>query len=218
VPVELGFVLGAAVGLGLHLFFEYRGRGRAALAAKAVVSALFVAAALTCPYAVPGYFYPVVVGLAFCLTGDVLLAVPGRKAFLAGLVSFLLGHVCYIVAFFGQASPDAVALAGTLGCAVASVLVFKWLAPHLGEMRVPVMAYVVVITTMMAGALAVAAQPFIPSHVRGMVLAGAACFYVSDVFVARDRFVSQGFANRLVGLPLYYAGQFLLAFSVCAMR
>jgi hypothetical protein len=32
--------------------------------------------------------------------------------------------------------------------------------------------------------------------------------------VARQRFVSEGFGNRLLGLPLYYAGQFLLAWSV----
>jgi hypothetical protein len=32
--------------------------------------------------------------------------------------------------------------------------------------------------------------------------------------VARQRFVAPAFANRLYGLPLYYLGQFLLAFSV----
>jgi len=39
-------------------------------------------------------------------------------------------------------------------------------------------------------------------------------FYISDLFVARDRFFKTEFSNRLLGLPLYYAGQFLLAFSV----
>jgi hypothetical protein len=39
-------------------------------------------------------------------------------------------------------------------------------------------------------------------------------FYLSDLFVARQRFVAPAFANRLYGLPLYYLGQFLLAFSV----
>jgi hypothetical protein len=34
------------------------------------------------------------------------------------------------------------------------------------------------------------------------------------VFVARDRFLKKDFFNRLVGLPLYYTGQFILAFSV----
>ncbi|MBW2297136.1 MAG: lysoplasmalogenase, partial [Deltaproteobacteria bacterium] len=43
---------------------------------------------------------------------------------------------------------------------------------------------------------------------------GALSFYVSDLFVARDRFLKNESLNRLLGLPLYYGGQFLLAFSV----
>jgi len=39
-------------------------------------------------------------------------------------------------------------------------------------------------------------------------------FYVSDIFVARQRFVARQHINRLVGLPLYYAGQFMIAFSI----
>jgi hypothetical protein len=47
-----------------------------------------------------------------------------------------------------------------------------------------------------------------------LACAGALSFYVSDVFVARQRFVKSAFLNRLIGLPLYYGGQFMLAFSV----
>jgi hypothetical protein len=47
-----------------------------------------------------------------------------------------------------------------------------------------------------------------------IVFAGAVSFYFFDVFVARDRFLKSEFLNRLIGLPLYYFGQFLLAFSV----
>jgi hypothetical protein len=50
------------------------------------------------------------------------------------------------------------------------------------------------------------------SH-RLLVFCGAVCFYFSDIFVARDRFIANQFMNRLLGLPLYYLGQFLLAFS-----
>jgi hypothetical protein len=46
-----------------------------------------------------------------------------------------------------------------------------------------------------------------------LILAGAVSFYFSDVFVARNKFINNEFRNRLVGLPLYYLGQFLLAFS-----
>jgi hypothetical protein len=50
------------------------------------------------------------------------------------------------------------------------------------------------------------------------IFSGAASFYISDLFVARDRFLKMEFKNRLLGLPLYYFGQFLLAFSVGAVK
>lgn len=49
---------------------------------------------------------------------------------------------------------------------------------------------------------------------RFMVLIGAVLFYISDIFVARNRFIKKEYLNRLCGLPLYYCGQFLLAFSI----
>jgi hypothetical protein len=38
-------------------------------------------------------------------------------------------------------------------------------------------------------------------------------FYFSDILVARQRFVKNRFFNRASGLPLYYAAQFMIAFS-----
>jgi len=46
--------------------------------------------------------------------------------------------------------------------------------------------------------------------------AGAALFYLSDLAVARQRFVHEDFINRALGLPTYYLGQLLLALTVGA--
>lgn len=87
--------------------------------------------------------------------------------------------------------------------------VWRWLRPNLDEAMVgPVAAYVVVISVMVIAALATAGF-----DLDGRIVAGAGLFYMSDLFVARQRFVAPGFVNRLVGLPLYYAGQILLALS-----
>ncbi len=43
-------------------------------------------------------------------------------------------------------------------------------------------------------------------------------FTVSDIAVVRDRFVTTGFVNRLWGLPLYYAAQLLIAWSIMAVN
>ena len=47
-----------------------------------------------------------------------------------------------------------------------------------------------------------------------LLLAGAALFFVSDLAVARDKFVGASFLNRAWGLPAYYAGQLLIAWSL----
>lgn len=85
---------------------------------------------------------------------------------------------------------------------------------HLGAMRRPVLVYIVVISLMLCGAFSILGMASLPAQGRWLVFAGALCFYVSDIFVARDQFIKNTFINRLAGLPLYYAGQFMIAFSV----
>jgi uncharacterized membrane protein YhhN len=46
--------------------------------------------------------------------------------------------------------------------------------------------------------------------------AGAVAFYLSDLAVARERFVVSSRWNPTWGLPLYYGGQLLLASTVVA--
>ena len=76
-------------------------------------------------------------------------------------------------------------------------------------MQSPVLAYVAVISLMVVastGAVGDGATPWI--------LAGAIGFFASDLAVARNQFVTESVANRAWGLPLYYASQFVLAWTV----
>lgn len=96
----------------------------------------------------------------------------------------------------------------------ASGAIFIWLRPHLGRMLVPVGAYVAVITVMVIGAASVLGERTADLSGRTLVFSGAVLFYVSDIFVARQQFVAGQYLNRLLGLPLYYAAQFMIAFSI----
>jgi hypothetical protein len=51
-----------------------------------------------------------------------------------------------------------------------------------------------------------------------MVPVGALMFTASDIAVVRDRFVKRGFLNRLWGLPLYYAAQLIIAWSIAVVN
>ena len=200
------------------LFFEKNRNQKGKLATKTTLSGLFIFTALVQSHPIAGYFYILLIGLIFCLGGDVFLALPRDRMFLFGLVSFLLGHVFYAGSFFYVANLSHWTWIGACISLVAGSGVFFRLRPHLGSMLIPVIAYIVVITVMLVGAWTVFCDAGVDFSGRLAVFSGAASFYVSDIFVARDRFLEMEFKDRLLGLPLYYFGQFLLAFSVGAVR
>jgi uncharacterized membrane protein YhhN len=126
----------------------------------------------------------------------------------------LIGHLFYVFGFFYLTQVSLWTWAGSLVVVALSSLIYFWLKPHLGPMNTPVLFYIIVITIMVAGAWSVLGDSNLKISGRLLVFVGACSFYCSDVFVARDRFLKKEFFNRLIGLPMYYTGQFLLAFSV----
>lgn len=154
----------------------------------------------------------ILAGLGLSFVGDVFLMIPGRLPFLTGLVSFLLAHLGYVGAFLVAGVSVTWAVVAAAGAFAVAWLVVRWLLPHVeDEMRGPVLGYVVVITVMVSLAVGT-----LGAGLTALIVAGAVLFYVSDLFVARDRFVTPGFMNALIGLPLYYIAQVLLAISAGA--
>jgi uncharacterized membrane protein YhhN len=230
-------IAAAAVLLIVLLYGEKRESTVWKLASKPLLSALFIATALLQLGSLPGALEGtaggvaqgageasaaavlplagwILGGLAFSWLGDVCLIFPQRKMFLSGLVSFLLGHVSYAIGFYIFGSLEIWSLAGLAAMLALGVVIFLWLRPHLGRMTGPVLAYIAVISVMVGGAVSMYLAPQWAAAGRRAVLIGAILFFTSDIFVARNKFVSDGFINRLVGLPLYYGGQFLLALSI----
>jgi uncharacterized membrane protein YhhN len=85
-------------------------------------------------------------------------------------------------------------------------------------MLIPVLLYILVITVMASGAWTVFWKSSFPIYGRTLILVGSYCFYISDLFVARNKFIKEQYRNRLLGLPLYYTGQFMLAFSIGLLK
>jgi uncharacterized membrane protein YhhN len=209
------FILLAAIPLltGLLLAEKHVARERI-LTFKAPLSLLFVVYAWVQPHDLSSYFILILIGLVLGAIGDVLLALDGPGTFRAGLIAFLAGHVMYVVAFQTACAPRDWLSPVIAIPFVASTIVFFWLRPHAGRLIVPMICYVVVITVMVVGALGVFASPKVDLLAAGVVLTGAVMFYLSDITVARHRFVQAEFGNRLLGLPLYYIAQFMIAYSV----
>jgi uncharacterized membrane protein YhhN len=181
--------------------------------AKPLAAAGFIACAIGFGALNSDYGRLILAGLCLSWLGDVLLISGGRgRAFLVGIVSFALAHCAYALAFT-RLTPDlqisGLALAAML---VLSALFMRWVWPYLqGPFRWAVLGYVLIIAVMVAlgagASMTTASLAFV---------AGAFLFALSDVFVARDRFVQPDFGNRRWGLPLYFLAQLILAASVAS--
>jgi uncharacterized membrane protein YhhN len=191
---------------------ESRGFAPGRWIAKPLASTGFVLAALAAGGLGTGYGRIVVAGLVLCWLGDLLLIPHDSRSFRLGIASFLLGHVAFIAAFVLRGVAPLGAALSLLGVVPAAALALRWLAPHVPpNFRLPVRAYVLAISLMV-----VCAAGTVAARWDAVLLAGALLFYVSDLCVARDRFVAPGFPNRAIGLPLYYAATLLLAATVRA--
>lgn len=208
-PANLSILVCALAVAGLLVAERFESQAGKWLA-KPVASLAFIAVAIASGAAATQYGQLIMLGLVLCLLGDVLLIPEDRPGvFRLGVLAFLCGHVAFAAAFFTQPLDGRwLALAAVV---LAFVLwrVWRWLSASLpADMRVPVQAYFAVIATMTALACAVTGAGATP-----LVALGAIAFTVSDISVARDRFVHPGFVNRVWGLPLYYFAQVLLALS-----
>jgi uncharacterized membrane protein YhhN len=190
------------------LWAERRSSSTGLWLTKPVASLAFIWAGLAAGALETTYGQLILLGLALCLLGDVLLIPHDRPAiFRAGVFAFLLGHVAYSAAFLTRPLDSFGLAAGAVLLAVVVGGTLLWLGGKLPrDMAWPVRVYMVVIGVMatLACGVTAAGGPW-------AVAVGALAFTASDISVARDRFVQHEFLNRAWGLPLYYAAQLLLA-------
>lgn len=154
------------------------------------------------------YLVLIVVALAASWIGDLALSYDGRAPFVIGLVAFAGAHLAYIAAFMARSSLVNLTLIVTgAAMAVFAVIIIRWLSPHRpAELKVPITVYVVIISVMVATAFATnATLPDIRIPIAAVM------FAASDLFVARQRFVTASRVNRIVGLPLYFLAQTIFA-------
>jgi alkenylglycerophosphocholine hydrolase len=142
-----------------------------------------------------------VAALVLSLVGDVLLMLP-REQFVGGLAAFLLAHLCYIGGFVaGGLRGYAVALS-IVGTAVVLApvarRVLRGVNDHEPALRPPVVAYLVVIGTMLAVAVA-SGNP--------IAAVGAALFVASDSMIAWSRFVAAFAAAPVAIMVTYHLAQ-----------
>lgn len=150
-------------------------------------------------------------GLALCVVGDILLEL-GDKTFLPGMIAFGLGHVAYVVAFFGRTRRPAIHLAIPFVAWIVWALLTLW--SGLGEMQIPVTVYTAAIFVMMWRAAAMVYAESEPTRWDWCALLGAALFGFSDTLIALDRFGDPIDGVRIPIIITYWLAQVLIAVSV----
>lgn len=136
----------------------------------------------------------VLAALIFSLAGDIFLMLP-RDLFVAGLASFLGAHVCYIIAFQPSAEAREPLVIGTLlallfvGAFFYTQLRRGMAAKGKGALVPAVLLYVIVISQMVASAVANNVEPDFPQPQAIVGTIGALLFYLSDAMIGWSRFV-----------------------------
>ena len=204
------FPLLTGLGVVAALASARAGVSRAYAVSKAVASFGFIGTALAAGATGATWSCLALGALVLSAAGDVALAARGKKGFLVGLACFAAAHAVYVAAFGLRGT--AVAILGTTAPVAALVAGGAWLFLRgrlTGPMRLAVGAYLVIVAAMLATGTAAGI-----TH-RSWLLAGGALLVAgSDIAVARERFGTPMFANRLLGLTAYYAGQTLIALSL----
>lgn len=207
-----GSVIVTAVAVLGLLIANARQSTRGVWLTKPVAATGFIVTAVASGAMETTYGIVVLVALVLSWLGDVLLIPKAESIFRLGILSFLLGHVAFAVAFVTLGVDFTwLAWSSVATVAVASA-VLKWIHPHVSDgLRGAVLAYVVVISVMVAlafGAYGAGAQI--------AVLVAALGFYCSDLAVARHRFVKRSIVNQLWGTPLYFGAQTVFALTVAS--
>lgn len=182
--------------------------GPGGTAIKMIASSGFLAIALAAGASSTGPGRVLLAALVACWWGDYFLTRSGDGAFLYGLAAFLLGHVGFAVYFMGLGLRPAWSVAALALLAPPGAVIYHRLAPHLGTMQGPVILYMIVISLMVAFAIGARGR-----GASRLIPLGAVLFYLSDLLVARERFLTSSPWNPTIGLALYYAAQITLAAS-----
>jgi uncharacterized membrane protein YhhN len=157
------------------------------------------------------YARGVLLGLVFCLAGDLLLEFR-QRFFLPGMIAFMLGHVAYCVTFIRRRRVLALPLALPFLLWIIWALFTLW--PGLGGMRGPVAAYTLAIFVMMWRAAALVQGEEKPTPADWSVLVGAALFAFSDTLIALNRFHEPLEGVRIPIILTYWGAQALITQSV----
>jgi uncharacterized membrane protein YhhN len=157
-----------------------------------------------------GYGRLILFSLALCAVGDILLLNRKLKiSFFCGMLVFAIAHLLFSLAFIKSSTFDFASLVTFLPLImILGCINFMYLLPRVPHKFKPfILLYGLAIFMMITSA-------YTFMYEQKLILIAATFFVLSDIFVAKDRFIKRSTKNALLITPLYFAAQGLFAFSV----
>lgn len=153
------------------------------------------------------------IGIIFSLLGDILLMVSFNRLFIPGLVAFLLAHMSYLIGFREQLL-NVTAWSFILlffiflnGIRLLRRIVSAMRANRQDRLVYPVIVYSLVVSLMLYAALSTIFDPAWGTSAAFFVSAGAFLFWLSDLILAWNKFVSPIHNGRVFRVLAYHLGQ-----------
>jgi uncharacterized membrane protein YhhN len=155
----------------------------------------------------------IIIALLFSWLGDIMLIFQELKPiyFMLGLVSFLLAHITYIVVFNKSSQsfkPKIFTYSTGFLLAIYGILLLLLMWPGLGDLKIPVIIYTIIIMTMGITAL------FRRANGASLVLIGAMLFIASDSLLALNKFYQAFAAAGFWVMLTYILAQYLIVIGM----
>ncbi len=155
----------------------------------------------------------IISALVFSWIGDVTLQLTqfNESFFMVGLGSFLIAQLLYVIAFFSTKGPNVLFFRKiylVLPPVLFGVFILWLLSEGLGDMKLPVTVYTIVILTMVIAAINRKGKVNPQSYL--LVLLGAIIFVISDAMIAINKFTQPFELARVAIMSAYITAQYLI--------
>lgn len=160
------------------------------------------------------YSVLVLSGLIFGIIGDIFTMFRVNPFFLIGGVSFVLGHVCYIILLFCNSKLRSIdSVTACIAVCISSLVLFL-LWNHLGEQKPFILIYAAVITIVLWRGMALFYNSILPIHKTRLLAFGMIFFYTSDILLAIERYLfSESPIIQIFVILFYLCAQTLIALT-----
>ena len=214
----------ATVGITLQILFILQEKNKKYVAAdvlKGLASLMFVLIGIIGYVGIQpdSWACKILAGLIFGMIGDIVMNLrfvlkedAGQKAFLGGILAFLIGHVLYLLALIPiSVHTVASVIIGAVLAAGLLIYIFKTMEVKTA-FKIFGIFYLGAIMIMTVMAVDIAIVTIYPQYIVYAV--GAVLFMASDIVLIFNTFSGKTvFSKRVLNLSLYYVGQLLIAGS-----